>query len=140
MSKVDEKDDDIMIASEKYWKLHLSALQFIDDVLQVKWPKVFTKKPAPKVPLAIGFTDELLKKKDELNTSGKVIRKAIQLWCRGWRYHKACSVSGAARYNLEGEACGYVSGRAAKYARSKLLYLEEENHTPNESQTGEMVP
>lgn len=27
-----------------------------------------------------------------------------------------------------------------EYARSKLLYLEEENQTPNESQTGEMEP
>ena len=119
-------------AIKKYWKTHISALRFIDDVLQVNWPKVFPKKPEPKVPLAIGFTSELLAKKDQLNTTDKIINKAIFLWCRGWRYHKACIVPGAARYNLEGEVCGYISDRDAKYARSKLLYLDEEKQILNE--------
>ena len=124
-------------ASRKFWKRHLCAVRFIDDVLQVKWPELFPQKPAPKVPLAIGFTSDLLVKRRQLKTTGKVIRKAMQLWCRGWRYYKACSVPGAARYNLAGEVCGYMSDDAAEYARSKLVIWEEEHRLPIERQSGE---
>ena len=116
-------------ASKKYWKRHLCAVRFIDDVLQVKWPELFPKKPDSKVPLSIGFTSELLAQRRQLKTIGKVIRKAMQLWCRGWRYYKVCSEPGAERYNLAGEVCGYVSAENAEYARNKLAAWEEKTKT-----------
>lgn len=131
-----------MTKFEQYLAAEQAAADFIDIVLQTKWPELFPKKPAPKVPLAVGFTSELLAQKRQLKTTGKVIRKAIQLWCRGWRYYKACSEPGAERYNLAGEVCGHVSDIEAEYARKKLAEWEEKNRrsikAPVFDNTGQM--
>lgn len=115
---------------EKYLAAEQAAAEFIDNVLQANWPELFPQKPAPKVPLARGFTSELLAQKRQLKTTGKTIRKAMQIWCRGWRYYKACSEPGAARYNLAGEVCGHVSDIEAEFAKEKLAAWEEKNRRP----------
>lgn len=118
---------------EKYLAAEQAAAEFIDDVLQTNWPELFPKKPAPKLALARGFTAELLAQKRQLKTTGKIIRKAMQIWCRGWRYYKACSEPGAPRYNLAGEVCGNVSDLDAEYARQKLAAWEEKNQRPKKA-------
>lgn len=125
-------------------KIERKALRYIDDVLQVNWPAVFPRKPEPKVPLAIGITEELLKKSgnDLSKASVQAIIRAFELWCRGRRYYEACSVPGAARYNLAGEVCGYVTDKEAEYARSKLINFKEKNYSPveNESEPSHKLP
>jgi ProP effector len=91
--------------------------------LQKRFPSVFPKNPAAKVPLKIGIFEDLLTQATELALSDSELRAAIKTWCRGSRYW-TCLVAGAVRVDLSGGEAGRVSpedaARALKLEESRL--------------------
>jgi ProP effector len=63
--------------------------------LQKRFPNVFPKNPAPKLPLKVGIFEDLVVHAKDLSLSEAELREAIKTWCRGSRYWK-CLVEGAA--------------------------------------------
>ncbi|MFJ4292877.1 ProQ/FinO family protein [Cupriavidus sp. NPDC089707] len=84
--------------------------------LQKRFPTVFPKSPAPKVPLKVGIFQDLVQHAPELKLTEAELRDAIRTWCRGARYWN-CMVEGAARVDLAGEAAGQVTEADARRAR-----------------------
>jgi ProP effector len=95
--------------------------------LQNRFPAVFPKNPAPKVPLKIGIFEDLVAHATELAMSESELRAAIKIWCRGSRYWSAL-VEGAVRVDLSGVEAGRVSpedaARALKLEESRLARAE----------------
>ncbi|GJG97879.1 ProQ/FinO family protein [Cupriavidus pauculus] len=86
--------------------------------LQKRFPAVFPKNPAPKVPLKVGIFDDLMTQATELGLNEAELRDAIRTWCRGARYW-ACLTEGAQRLDLNGQPAGEVT--AADAARGRQL-------------------
>ena len=83
--------------------------------LQKRFPSVFPKSPAPKVPLKIGILEDVLAQAKQLGLSEAEIRDAVSTWCRGSRYW-ACLTEGATRMDLMGAAAGHVTARDSAFA------------------------
>jgi len=93
--------------------------------LQKRFPLVFPKNPAPKVPLKVGIFKDLLEHAPALKLSEEELRNAMRTWCRGARYW-ACLVEGAARVSLDGEPAGQVTAaEAASVLRFKARRVEK---------------
>src|SRR6266702_8832037 len=84
--------------------------------LQKRFPNVFPKNPAPKLPLKVGIFEDLVVHANELSLSEAELRDAIKTWCRGSRYWK-CLVEGAARVDLTGSEAGRVTAQEAAGAQ-----------------------
>ncbi|WP_232232486.1 ProQ/FinO family protein [Cupriavidus sp. amp6] len=84
--------------------------------LQKRFPAVFPKNPAPKVPLKVGIFQDLVQHAQELKLTEAELRDAIRTWCRGARYWNGM-VEGAARVDLAGEPAGQVTEADARRAR-----------------------
>lgn len=84
--------------------------------LQKRFPNVFPKNPAPKLPLKVGIFEDLVVHAKELSLSEAELRDAIKTWCRGSRYWK-CLVEGAARIDLTGGEAGKVTAQEAAGAQ-----------------------
>ena len=84
--------------------------------LQKRFPAVFPKSPAPKVPLKVGIFQDLVQHAPELKLTEAELRDAIRTWCRGARYWNGM-VEGAARVDLAGEPAGQVTEADARRAR-----------------------
>src|SRR5271156_900083 len=84
--------------------------------LQKRFPNVFPKNPAPKLPLKVGIFEDLVAHAKELSLSEAELRDAIKTWCRGSRYWK-CLVEGAARVDLTGGEAGKVTAQEAAGAQ-----------------------
>ncbi|WP_341315593.1 ProQ/FinO family protein [Paraburkholderia sp. IMGN_8] len=84
--------------------------------LQKRFPNVFPKNPAPKLPLKVGIFEDLVVHAKELSLSEAELRDAIKTWCRGSRYWK-CLVEGAARVDLTGSEAGQVTAQEAAGAQ-----------------------
>ena len=84
--------------------------------LQKRFPNVFPKNPAPKLPLKVGIFEDLVVHAKELSLSEAELRDAIKTWCRGSRYWK-CLVEGAARVDLTGGEAGKVTAQEAAGAQ-----------------------
>jgi ProP effector len=84
--------------------------------LQKRFPNVFPKNPAPKLPLKVGIFEDLVVHAKELSLSEAELRDAIKTWCRGSRYWK-CLVEGAARVDLTGGDAGKVTAQEAAGAQ-----------------------
>lgn len=84
--------------------------------LQKRFPNVFPKNPAPKLPLKVGIFEDLVVHAKELSLSETELRDAIKTWCRGSRYWK-CLVEGAARVDLTGAEAGKVTAQEAAGAQ-----------------------
>ncbi|KJK17316.1 prop effector [Burkholderiaceae bacterium 16] len=84
--------------------------------LQKRFPAIFPKNPAPKVPLKVGIFEDLVQQARELGLTEPVLRDAIRTWCRGTRYW-TCLVEGAARVDLAGREVGQVSKADANRAQ-----------------------
>jgi ProP effector len=91
--------------------------------LQRRFPKVFPKSPAPKLPLKLGIHKDLLAQAPQLGMTEPALLEAIKTWCRGTRYW-ACIVENAVRVDLAGEEAGRVLPTEAARARS----LEANRH------------
>lgn len=84
--------------------------------LQKRFPNVFPKNPAPKLPLKVGIFEDLAVHAKDLSLSETELRDAIKTWCRGSRYWK-CLVEGAARVDLTGAEAGKVTAQEAAGAQ-----------------------
>jgi ProP effector len=84
--------------------------------LQKRFPNVFPKNPAPKLPLKVGIFEDLVVHAKELSLSEAELRDAIKTWCRGSRYWKSL-VEGAARVDLTGGEVGKVTAQEAAGAQ-----------------------
>jgi Activator of osmoprotectant transporter ProP len=84
--------------------------------LQKRFPNVFPKNPAPKLPLKVGIFEDLVAHAKELSLSEAELRDAIKTWCRGSRYWK-CLVEGATRVDLTGGEAGKVTAQEAAGAQ-----------------------
>ncbi|QLD50553.1 ProQ/FinO family protein [Paraburkholderia fungorum] len=84
--------------------------------LQKRFPNVFPKNPAPKLPLKVGIFEDLVVHAKDLSLSEAELRDAIKTWCRGSRYWK-CLVEGAARVDLTGAEAGKVTAQEAAGAQ-----------------------
>ncbi len=84
--------------------------------LQKRFPNVFPKNPAPKLPLKVGIFADLVVHAKELSLSEAELRDAIKTWCRGSRYWKSL-VEGAARVDLTGGESGQVTAQEAAGAQ-----------------------
>lgn len=92
------------------------------DILQEKFPSAFPRKPAPKVPLAMGTTIKLCEmiSNGELDVKAFILKSAIKCWCSSIGYYAVCMTAGSPRYDLNGEPKGVVLERHAKYAQDRL--------------------
>lgn len=97
----------------KFTKQHESLI----DKLQELCPTAFPKKPAPKVPLALGSTKAV---QAVLNVNFVTAEYLLKLWCQGKRYDKACSVEGTTRYRLDGSIGGKVTVKQAMFHKERL--------------------
>jgi ProP effector len=98
-------------------------------LLQKRFPKVFPKSPAPKIPLKLGIHKDLFAQAQQLGLTETALREAIKTWCRGTRYW-ACIVEDAVRVDLAGEEAGRVLPTEAARART----LEANRHRKKPSQ------
>ncbi|MEX3592602.1 MAG: ProQ/FinO family protein [Burkholderia sp.] len=80
--------------------------------LQRRFPAVFPKSPAPKLPLKIGIFKDLVSHTAELDLDEAELRDAMKEWCRGSRYW-ACLVEGAKRIDLSGTETSDVTAQQA---------------------------
>ncbi|BDB24131.1 hypothetical protein Tamer19_70590 [Cupriavidus sp. TA19] len=105
--------------------------------LQKRFPTVFPKSPAPKVPLKVGIFQDMVQHAQELKLTEAELRDAIRTWCRGARYWN-CMVEGAARLDLAGEAVGQVTEADARRARH-LQRSRPATGRPQPKQTAQTV-
>jgi ProP effector len=87
--------------------------------LQNQFPIAFPKNPAPKIPLKLGIHKDLLELSESLGISKLDLRSAIKIWCKGNRYW-SCITDGAVRFDLQGNAAGFVSKIEADIAASRM--------------------
>lgn len=74
-------------------------LKQVIDMLQEAFPKVFTRRPAPKYALKIGIFVDLLPWAEKNSVSKVELGKALSCWCRGSRYVAALDTG--KRYDLD---------------------------------------
>ena len=74
-------------------------LKEVTKLLQNSFPKLFTRKPAPKYALKIGIYNDLLPWADENNIAKDELGKALGFWCYGIRYGQALETE--KRYDLD---------------------------------------
>ena len=94
--------------------------------LQKHFPIAFPTNPAPKVPLKLGIHKDLLEMSESLGISKIEFREAIKAWCAGTRYW-TCIVEGAIRFDLEGNAAGFVTKIEADIEASLLNNRQQKN-------------
>lgn len=110
--------------------------------LQKRFPAVFPKSPAPKVPLKVGIFQDLVRHAPELKLTEAELRDAIRTWCRGARYWNGM-VEGAARVDLAGEPAGQVTEadarRARQLQRSRAARPQSKQPAPQAEQAQQAV-
>lgn len=97
----------------KFTKRHEELI----DKLQELCPTAFSKKPASKLPLALGSTKAV---QAILDVNYATAEYLLKLWCQGRRYDKACSVAGTPRYHVNGSVAGKVSAGQAEFHKARL--------------------
>lgn len=95
--------------------------------LQKRFPLAFPKNPAPKSPLKLGISKDLIAQAETLALSEADLLEAIKVWCQGSRYWAAMT-KGAARVNLEGQPDGIVTPEQAAHARSLAAASRRAKH------------
>ena len=95
--------------------------------LQKRFPLAFPKNPAPKLPLKLGISKDLIAQAETLVLSEADLLEAIKVWCQGSRYWAAMT-KGAARVNLEGQPEGIVTPEQAAHARSLAAASRRAKH------------
>jgi len=95
--------------------------------LQKRFPLAFPKNPAPKSPLKLGISKDLIAQAEALSLSEADLLEAIKVWCQGSRYWAAMT-KGAARVNLEGQPEGIVTPEQAAHARSLAAATRRAKH------------
>jgi len=95
--------------------------------LQKRFPLAFPKNPAPKLPLKLGISKDLIAQAETLALSEADLLEAIKVWCQGSRYWAAMT-KGAARVNLEGQPEGIVTPEQAAHARSLAAASRRAKH------------
>lgn len=87
--------------------------------LQKRFPNAFPKNPAPKLPLKLGISKDLIAQAEAMSLSEPELLEAIKVWCQGSRYWAAMTKD-APRVDLEGKPEGIVTPEQAARARSLL--------------------
>jgi len=106
-------------------------LQAIFDALswlKQTFPKAFLSPPAKILPLKVGIGHDIaayLKEKNAEQFSLTLLRKALSMYTKNFRYLTASAKIGNIRIDLEGNQAGEVSEEQAKYAQEKLTELKE---------------
>jgi hypothetical protein len=89
-------------------------------VLAKRFPKCFQGFGKPKLPLKIGILEDVFAAAPEL--SRRSVLYAIADYVSGSSYLQA-HIEGAARFDLKGEAVGFVTAADEQYARERLARL-----------------
>lgn len=106
-------------------------LQAIFDALnwlKETFPKAFLSPPAKISPLKIGIGQDIaayIKDKEDIKFSLTLLRKALSMYTKNFRYLTASSKIGNNRLDLEGNQVGEITAEQAKYAEEKLNELKE---------------
>lgn len=93
------------------------------ELLAKQFPLAFAPKGAPKRPLKIGITKDIV---DRLPDVKKYfIAAAIHDYCSGPSYYAACTPN-APRYDLDGNPCGAVTADQAEHAATVFATFPKE--------------
>lgn len=88
------------------------------EQLVSRFPKVFTPKNADKMPLKIGIIGDIKLRADDLDEDH--LNVGLKDYTSGFKYLMSL-VEGAPRFDLDGNPCGKVTKKQAKWA---LVCLE----------------
>ena len=96
-----------------------------------QYPHLFAAKGQPKKPLKIGLRADLLRR-GVIGGDGSFIAKArikaaLRDYCGGARYAHALAAGGA-RYDLDGQPCGWVIEETMRQARERIVRCGWQNH------------
>lgn len=105
----------------------LSIIQAL-NWLKSTFPKAFITAPAKVMPLKIGIghdITEFIKNQSSCEFSLTIVRKALAMYTRNFRYLCASIKVGACRIDLDGNPAGEITVEQADYAKNKLNALKQ---------------
>lgn len=108
-----------MTTEQQTQKTGLSAKEIIAFLVQ-HFPACFAQEAAQIKPLKKGiFQDLAAALEGNEQVSKTLLRQALRVYTRGWRYLSACQ-AGVARVGLNGEPDGVVSVEEAEHAQAEF--------------------
>lgn len=103
-------------------------LKEITKMLQNSFPKLFTRKPAPKYALKIGIRQDLLPWADENNIAKDELGKTLGFWCYGIRYDQALKTG--KRYDLDFNETPFYDCTPRKEIKSETTVVSIPDTSP----------